>query len=443
MWLYYTEAVAERSISVKEILKSDNQEKLLNSIQGQIILIGTSATGLKDIRATPFSQHEPGVLIHAQALEQMILQNFLERPDWADGMEILWLFILGTLLLVTLSYSGAIWSAVIGLSFSAGSFLVSWIAFDKYHLLLDPVYPFTASLLIFILISLLGYVQSEKNRAVIKKAFSSYLSPALVDQLTKDPSRVRLEGENKMMTYLFTDIEGFTTMTEKTEATKLVSVLNEYLEHACQIIMDNGGTIDKMIGDAIVAIYNAPLDQPDHAQRAVSTALELDEFCNTFSKQKQAEGVALGQTRIGINTGEAVVGNFGGTNRFDYTVIGDAVNTAARMESVNKQLGTRICIAQSTVERCQGIHFKPIANLVLKGKTKGIESYLPVSESEAHSPAYQEYITLYSRLEAGESCDSRDFSDYLEKYPDDPLANFHYNRLKKGEHGARVVLSEK
>ncbi len=443
MWVHYTHDQPERTISVKDVLEATDLQQLANLVQGYLVLIGTSATGLKDIRATPFNQFEPGVMIHAQALEQMILQQFLERPDWADGVEILWLFILALVLIVSLSMVGPAWSAGIGLTISAGSFWVSWIAFDTYKLLLDPVYPFVASILIFIVITLLGYMHSEKNRNFIKKAFGSYLSPALVEQLTQNPTSVRLEGENKVMTYLFTDIAGFTTMTEQTEAKLLVSTLNEYLEHACKIVMDNGGTIDKMIGDAIVAIYNAPLDQPDHAQLAVKTALELDEFCSEFSKQKQAEGIGLNETRIGINTGEAVVGNFGGENRFDYTVIGDAVNTAARLESVNKQLGTRVCISETTVELCSGLNFKPIANLVLKGKELGVEAYAPVSQAEAASEHYREYIAAYTKLKNGELNQPDGFDELYERYPDDPMIILHRNRLKEGNTGAQMVLSEK
>ena len=443
MWLHYTEAQPDRVVSVKNVMMSQNTQLLANLIQGQLVLIGTSATGLKDIRVTPFNRFEPGVMIHAQALEQMILQKFLERPDWADGVEILWLLALALVLMVTLSMAGAVWSAVIGLTAVGGSFWVSWLAFNNYQMLLDPVYPSVASILIFIVITLLGYARSEKSRVYIKKAFSSYLSPDLVDQLTEDPSALKLDGENKLMTFLFTDIASFTNMTEKTEATLLVKTLNEYLGHACQIVMDNGGTIDKMIGDAIVAIYNAPLDQPDHAQRAVKTALELDIFCNEFSRQKQAEGIALLETRIGVNTGEAVVGNFGGAERFDYTVIGDAVNTAARLESVNKQLGTRVCISETTVSHCEGLHFKPIANLVLKGKEQGVEAYVPVSEQEVESELYREYMLLYSQLQEDKLMSDNTFEDLKNRFPEDPLVNLHYQRFKNGERGTRMVFSEK
>jgi adenylate cyclase len=443
MWIHYTENQPERTLSVKDVMTSTDIQRLANLVQGHLVLVGTSAIGLKDIRATPLSKFEPGVMIHAQALEQMILQKFLERPDWADGVEILWLLALTLILIITLSTLGAKWSAITGLAAIGGSLWISWIAFSEYRLLLDPVYPIVAAILIFIAITILGFAQSEKNRAHIKKAFSSYLSPALVDQLADDPSALKLEGENKEMTFLFTDIASFTNMTEKTEPKLLVKTLNEYLGHACQIVMDNGGTIDKMIGDAIVAIYNAPVDQPDHAQRAVKTALELDIFCNEFSKQKQAEGIALLETRIGVNTGEAVVGNFGGAERFDYTVIGDAVNTAARMESVNKQLGTRICISETTVKYCDGLHFKPIANLVLKGKEQGVEAYVPVSEQEAQGELYKDYLTLYEKLQRDEIANSDAFEELKTRYPDDPLVNLHLNRLNKGERGSRMVFSEK
>ena len=443
MWVHYTRDRPERVIPVLEIMTSDDIQSLVDRIQGHIILVGTSATGLKDIRATPFSQFEPGVLIHAQALEQMILQKFLKRPDWAEGVEILWLVGLTIVMIAALSTLGAIWSGILGVLATAGSFWVSWIAFTRENLLLDPVYPFVAALLIFIVTNLQGYARSERSRAFIKKAFSSYLSPALVEQLSDDPSRIRLEGESKVMTYLFTDIAGFTTMTEQTEATTLVTVLNEYLEGACQIVMDNGGTIDKLIGDAIVALYNAPLDQPDHAQLAVQTALALDRFCDEFSRRKQAEGIALGITRIGVHTGPAVVGNFGGSQRFDYTVIGDAVNIAARMESANKQLGTRICISESTVGLCRNLHFKPIGELVFVGKEEGVECFVPVSEEEARSEGYRRYTAIYDQLKRGEAVDLQVLEDLHQAHPQDPLIALHLARLRNGESGHRMVFSEK
>ena len=443
MLMHYTETVADRLVSAKDVLEFNDFAGLINKLQGHIVLIGTSATGLKDIRATPLSSFEPGVLIHAQAMEQIILQKFLYRPNWADGAEIIGLLLIGLLLIFSLSKLGAIWSAVIGLTTSAATIFASWKAFADYQLLFDPVYAFIAAFLVYVTATIFGYAQAEKSRNYIRKAFSTYLSPALVAQLAEDPSRLRLDGEAKNMTFLFTDIEGFTTLTEKTEPKLLVNTLNEYLDQACQIIINHGGTIDKMIGDAIVALYNAPVEQLDHAEKAVQTALELDKFCTAFSAQAKAKGVDMGLTRIGINTGTAIAGNFGGENRFDYTVIGDAVNTAARLESVNKFLGTRVCIAGETAKGCKEQFFRPVGALVLKGKTVGIDAFEPITKAIHDSPPMQRYLALFQRINQGEEISGAEFQEVLRELPGDPIVSLYQKRFENGLLGTEIVLDEK
>jgi adenylate cyclase len=442
MLLHDSGPVPERSLSAATVLR-EPVETWAEDIAGHIVLIGTSAAGLKDIHATPMAPYAAGVSIHAQALEQMILGWHLQRPDWAKGGEVVLLLATGILLVVLLSRIGAIGSAVAGAAVFAVTLGISWYAFAEHRLLLDPIYPGFAALVIYLAVSFYGYLQTEREKRHVRQAFSAYLAPPLVEQLVDNPDALRLRGEARDMTFLFTDIAGFTSFTEKSEPEHLVRLLNEYLDTMCGLIMEHGGTIDKIVGDAVHAIFNAPLDQPGHAAQAVSCALALDRAARTFVDKYSTPALAFGETRIGINTGSAIVGNFGGEKRFDYTAHGDAINTAARLESVNKHLGTSICVAASTASRCPDQAFLPIASLVLKGKTVAIDAFLPISAEQADSEYAFAYTVAYDSLYAGVPAAAEKMAALHERFPSEPLAALHARRLAKGEKGTEIWLTEK
>ena len=277
----------------------------------------------------------------------------------------------------------------------------------------------------------------------MRAAFSQYLAPALVERLVSDPDQLELGGEQREMTFLFTDIAGFTSFAEGMNPTALVAILNDYLDNICRIVMEQGGTIDKIVGDAIHAIFNAPVDQPDHAQRAVVCGLAIDAFGKKFAARMRDEGYSFGQTRIGINTGTCVVGNFGGSHRFDYTAHGDAINTAARLESVNKHFGTTICVAGSTARQCSNLQFRPVGNLYLHGKTEGLEAFEALFEQEAESQRIRDYRAAFQQLDKSPYAAREAFARLAEQYPDDPLIALHRKRLADGQNGTDVVLKEK
>lgn len=243
------------------------------------------------------------------------------------------------------------------------------------------------------------------------------------------------------MTFLFSDIAGFTTLTEKTPAHQLVSLLNTYLDGACKVVMDHGGTIDKIVGDAIHAIFNAPLNQPDHADRAVRCALELDRFSEQFRRSPQALESGFGITRVGVNTGFAVVGNFGGAQRFDYTAHGDAINTAARLEAANKRLGTRICVAAATVEQSTHLRFRPVGALLLKGKSVAVKVYEPMELKDSTRVSPAEYQLAWDCLATDRQAAMESFSSLHERYPNDPLPWLQLRRLKNADWSAVIDLS--
>jgi adenylate cyclase len=294
--------------------------------------------------------------------------------------------------------------------------------------------------------------KERAQRQFIRDAFSKFLAPTIIKQLEADPSRLRLTGESRMMTFLFTDIADFTAMMEKCDPAIVVPILNDYLDSACGIVLRHGGTIDKIVGDALVVFFNAPLDQPDHAERAVACALELDTFSRAHREHHAAQGTDFGRTRIGVNTGVAVVGNFGGNLRFDYTAHGDAINTGARLESANKALGTSICVSRSTVDGCTKFHFRPVAELLLKGKTEAIEVFEPVTAAEVSGPKIVSYLAAYQRMAREGDGAAGVFEELAARYPDDPPIALHAERLAASARerrqnlkvsGCTIIMGEK
>jgi len=258
-----------------------------------------------------------------------------------------------------------------------------------------------------------------------------------------DPDMLSLTGEEREMSFLFSDIAGFTTFTESASPELLVSVLNEYLDAMCRAVMEHGGTIDKIVGDAVVGIFNAPLDQPDHAERAVNCALAMNAISSDFIAKMAQRGYPFGVTRVGVNTGRAIVGNFGGSERFDYTAHGDSINAAARLESVNKHLGTQICISGTTVAQCPDHQFRHIGALVLKGKTEALDAYEPITAAQAATPFMARYNEAFELLQREDPGAAQLFAQLYLEFPDDPLVKLHHERIVAGELSATIVLSEK
>lgn len=291
------------------------------------------------------------------------------------------------------------------------------------------------------LVLVLDDITREKR---VRSAFGQYLAPTVIEELLANPDKLKLGGEKRELTAMFTDIEGFTTLTEGVDPERLVSLLHEYFDIACGIVLRHGGTIDKIVGDALHVIFNAPVQVEDHAARAVDCALELSRCSRELTARQRERGLALGRTRIGVNTGPCVVGNFGGSTRFDYTAHGDAINTAARLEGANKHLGTSICISESTVAQCGAeLRFRPIGRLLLKGKKETIAVFEPVAGNGQKSVAAQDYLEAYAAL-AEQRPDAADrFRDLAARFPDDPLIGLHARRLVEGATGVDMVLEAK
>ncbi|MDX1431137.1 MAG: adenylate/guanylate cyclase domain-containing protein [Gammaproteobacteria bacterium] len=272
---------------------------------------------------------------------------------------------------------------------------------------------------------------------------SRYFSPNLAEQLAKNPEFLKLGGERRELTFVFTDVADFTPLVETLDPSVIVPMLNEYLDGMTRIVFRHGGTTEKVVGDAVHAIFGAPVEQEDHAARGVACAMELDAFAEAFRQARLAEGIPFGVTRIGVHSGPAIVGNFGGDSFFDYTAHGDAINTAARLEAINKQLGTRVCVSSSVAGKIPGFKGRPVGNLVLKGKSSPLEVLEPLTEEQADSAAMQDYNQAYELLAHDDPTAKKSFAAVVGQHGDDPLATFHLKRLLAGETGVDIAFAEK
>ncbi|MEO5350421.1 MAG: hypothetical protein H7836_12345 [Magnetococcus sp. YQC-3] len=290
------------------------------------------------------------------------------------------------------------------------------------------------------------HLKSEKERRWIQGAFAKYVSPNRVEYLLQNPGHLTLGGEYRECSFVMTDLKGFTSLMEQigdTDPQKIVNTLNEYLEGMVGIAFRHEGTLDRIVGDAVAVLFSAPVPQEDHAQRAFACAMEMDQFATRFAMEQQQQGVPFGITRIGVNSGEVLLGNFGGKLVFDYRALGDSINTASRLESVNNQLGTRICISGETVSRITGFRGRPVGRLVLKGKEQGILAYQPITDAE-HDPAMlQCYAAAYHRMAQGDPAALDAFAQAREQWPEDPLLRFHHQRLLAGQSGETIYFTDK
>jgi len=440
LWLYASEPATQRYIPVWKVLAG---EVAPEAVAGTIVLIGSTARGLQDVHQTPLGDDVPGVEFHAQALEQTIREDFLRRPAWSKAAEIVFLLGVGALVLAAGGLAGPTWTAVAAALAIVGGFAASWVAFVEAGLLLDPLFAGLAVVVVYFVFSLLRHLQTERKQRWIRKAFASYISPKLVSQLVENPGQLQLGGERRELTFLFTDLEGFTPLVEQNPPSVVVPALNAYLDGMIRIAFLHDGTVDKIIGDAVHVMFGAPVADPAHAQRSVACALDLDRFAREFAAGMQAEGLPFGRTRIGINSGNAIVGNFGGELRFDYTAHGDAINTAARLEGANRYLGTHICVSERVKDLCPGFVGRPAGTLVLKGKTEPIATYEPQTDAEAASALTRAYLAAFALMEAGEPDAEAAFALIVARWPEDPLARFHLDRLRAGESGSTIVLAGK
>ena len=280
--------------------------------------------------------------------------------------------------------------------------------------------------------------QAEAERA--HASLSRYFSPNLAERLASDADAIDLGGQRREIATLFTDIASFTALVETLEPNMLGPLLSEYVGGMTDIVFAHDGTVAKIVGDALHVLFGAPSEQPDHAARAVACALALDEYAQTFRGRWHKKGVALGVTRIGVHAGPAIVGNFGGGRFFDYTAYGDTINVAARLETANKQLGTRICVSATLAARVKQFCGRPVGDLMLRGRTEAMRAFEPLTGEQYQNAATKSYLDAFAKLEAGDPGAIAAFAAHIGKVADDQLASFHLKRLLNGATGTRIVM---
>ncbi|GBF25977.1 adenylate cyclase 1 [bacterium MnTg02] len=402
MWLKFTVSDKRRFIPAWKVLSN---EVNASDVEGRIILVGTSAAGLFDLRTTPLDPAVPGVEIHAQALEQMLVGAFLRRPDYASAVELLYMLLLGGIIAFLIYHSGAAWSAVLGAGAVVAVGALSWFAYSRIGWLVDPVFPTIVLTAVYITGTGFLYFRTEAERNRVRTAFSYYMAPALVEKLASDPSQLKLGGETRDITLLFCDVRGFTTISEGLDAEALTRFINRLFTPLSNVILENHGTIDKYMGDSIMAFWNAPLDDPDHARQASKAALGIISRLDELNREWAREAVALGEfftpvrVGIGLNSGPCCVGNLGSEQRFDYSVIGDNVNIASRLEGQTKTYGAKIIAGETTVQGASDLAFLELDLLHVKGKNEPVHLFALVGdENVARSTNFQAWKEQHDRL---------------------------------------------
>lgn len=399
------------------------------------ILLGSSAAALHDLRVTPYGV-TPGVEVHANVIDNIMEGDMLRHDLGEDvAMAVTFVSVGGVLLSLLVSRSSALKCALAGVVLLVLAVGGGYVLFHVGHRLVGLTFPVVATVLIFLVVSLFNYFTEGREKQFIRHAFSHYVSEDVVATMVRDPSRLSLQGEERDLSVLFCDIRGFTGISESMSAPELSQFLNEYLTAMTDIIMATGGTVDKFIGDAIVAIWGAPLDDPEHPNHAVSAALQMNDGLRGLRKRWIEQGRPAVFTGFGINSGRMNVGNMGSRTRFDYTVIGDNVNLASRLEGLNKVYGTSILCSDTTRQATgHGFTWRLVDRVTVKGRLQPVRIYEPL---HAGLPTHEE-LTENQRYEAAlEAMWNRDFAaahDQLDRLcelrNDAPVYEFH---LKQAE----------
>jgi adenylate cyclase len=404
-------------------------------LRGKVVIVGLSAPGIEDVEITPVSSTFLGPEVHATVIDDFLRGDFLDewpRPGRREHLPSALVAVLVAVVAIVAQ------SALI-------SGVASFAVLLGYGTLVTAVYragtvmplfgPTLAASLAFGAASVHRYLTEGRQRRAIRRMFSHYLAPAVVEQLQLHPEKLRLGGERRTMTVFFSDIEGFTTVSESLEPEALVSFLNDYLTRCTDVILASGGVIDKYEGDAIIAFWNAPLDVPEHAARACGAALACQAACAAFRAECRERGLPPIAMRVGINTGPMVVGNMGSARRFDYTVMGDAVNLASRLEGANKVFGTYSMVSDATRQACgaAGLVFRELGRLRVKGKTVPITVHELVAGPVAPAVAPAWIATFEAALRAfygGRFEEAAGgFRATLAVRPDDPPSHRYLDRI--------------
>ncbi|XXJ19773.1 CHASE2 domain-containing protein [Desulfovibrio caledoniensis] len=391
-------------ISASDVL---NRKLPPGYLRGRIAFIGTSASGLKDIRATPLDPGFPGVEAHATVVDNILSDQLLSVPDWAPGLEFLGMLAGGLATTLLLMWARASWIILPVLCMGGTMWYGSVFFYQEQKFFISPMYSYLTLGLTFITLTLIKFWREEIAKRYIHGAFAHYLAPSVISQIMENPEALSLEGQEKEITIQFSDVRNFTSLSEKLSPTQVTNLLHDYLTPMTRIITEHEGTLDKFIGDAVMAFWNAPLDIENHQEKSLQAALaqqrRLEELNQVFLEEFGFT-IAVG---IGIHSGPVRVGNMGSEDLFDYTLIGDNVNLASRLEGLTKYYGQKLVVSQAIKDACgDGYYFRILDNVRVKGKKEPVTIYTVYSNEEAQ--ARKAELELYAQ--AHQAYVNRDFA---------------------------------
>ena len=415
-----------RTISAADIVNTATERARL---AGAIVLVGGSAPELGGLRETPNDSLAPSVEIQADAVRQI----FARRAPQAVPIGFALTLVIGLIAIVAASALSPVLGVLVGLAALAAIWSGAIVASLVGDRLIDPMMPSIGGLFVFMTSSVSSYALVSRREAHIRSRFEQHLAPAVVKRIAENPGLLKLSGEKREITALFTDIENFTAMTHRAGPEQLVSVLDEYIEGMAAIVMKHGGMVDKIVGDSVHAFFNAPLDLSNHPQHAITCAQEMRIWAKGFQCRTGPSQIGFGRTRIGIETGVAIVGDIGIRSKLDYTAHGDSINSAARLEALNKRYGSTICVGPFAASQCTSTPFRPLGVTSLRGLDVPVEVFEPWPP-ETTSNWRDRYLSAYRSIESDKNDAARVFEELAAECPDDPVP-----RLLAAE--LRAVLS--
>jgi adenylate cyclase len=419
LWVHFARHDPEIYISALDLLEGRAPP---DKIKGKLVLVGTSAAGLNDIKTTPVDPAMPGVEIHAQVLESALTGTVLAQPYYGPALEFFAALILGLLVVIFTPNLGPVRLVIVGALFASVLIGTSWYFYAQHRLLIDFTYPLISTTAIYLTLIFSSFAREQAQRKQIRTAFAQYMSPALVEQLAQSPEKLVLGGEEREMTIMFSDVRGFTAISEsyKQDPQGLTALMNRFLTPLTNAILARKGTVDKYMGDAIMAFWNAPLDDREHQINACAAAVDMLERIDELNKAREQEAQDGGHVYIplnvgiGLNTGTCVVGNMGSDLRFDYSVLGDSVNLAARLEGQSKEYGFPIIVGSNTALAAKDrFAILELDFIIVKGKTEPEVIYAVAGREEmARSERFQKLRNL--TIETLAAYRNRDWDGALE-----------------------------
>ena len=402
LWLYASRDRAQRYVSAGQVLsEAGPPEEVRRALEGAIVFVGTSAAGLQDIRTTALGQHVPGVSIQAQAVEQILSGRFLSRPDWADGLEILSIALAGGLIVVLTTFVSPAVALAFGVLVTVSALAASWAAFLYGGLLFDPLVPIVSATSVHFAATAYRTLVIDRERRQVRRAFGKYISPELLRRIEHSPDALRLGGDERKLTVMFVDVRNFTEISEQLPPKAVVAFLNTLLDALSRDVIAHEGTLDKFIGDSIMAFWNAPVDVADHARKAARAALDMR---GTLARLNAEDAFGFGGGQqvsigIGIHTGLACVGNMGAEAHFNYSAVGDTVNVAARIEAACKEVGFDILVSENTASSMPDMALLEAGTLALKGRRTRTHIFAVVGDEKlAATEVFADLKLVHERL---------------------------------------------